>query len=85
MKIVVYMDRQSGPVIGSRLVYEYAIAEPEVDELKYRQGPDGAFLEGEHERVHAHRAALVEAVAGNIARALTSGLYKVLDDRPETR
>lgn len=83
MKIVVYMDRQSGPIIGSRLAYEHMISEPEVDELKYRQDPQtGAFLEGEHERVHVHRAALVNAIAGNIARALTSGLYKVLDERP---
>lgn len=84
MKIIVAMDRQSGPIIGSRLQYDHIIAEPEVEELKYQPNAAGEITEEERERVHVHRARLVDAIAGNIARSLTSGLYRVLDDRPQT-
>lgn len=85
MKIRVSVDRQSGPIIGSRIDFDHQVSEPDVDELRLPTiGPkDPPTVYIEYERVIRRREAFVNQLAATLARSIAKGLEVSLDGRPQ--
>ncbi len=86
MKVRVSVDRQSGPVIGSRLDYDCVIPEPAVEEIRIPNfGPTPTPGERQEiARCTRRRELFVQELAAIFARSVTKGLDEALDGRAQT-
>lgn len=79
MKIRITVSRESGPIIGSQLVRDYQLTEPEIEELRLPRtilDDRDAF---EASRVQARRQALTATLASSFAREFLLAIEKALD------
>lgn len=83
MKIRVSVDRQSGPIIGSRLDFDHQVDEPEVDELRLpRLAPDASPQDcAEYQKACDRRNRFIDQLSATIARSIAKGLEVSLDGR----
>lgn len=88
MKIRVQVDRQCGPIIGSRLDFDYVIPEPTLEELRRPAVPSvgeyptyESYREASQKYEHCldKRSAFITELAGILARSIRKGLDQALD------
>lgn len=85
MKIRVTVTRESGPIIGSQLVQDFQLTEPEVDELRLPRTILDDRDRFTAQQVQARRQVLTQALASQFAREFLRAIEKALDGEHPAR